>query len=86
MTPSYIDLGASPHRQRKDRTDIMFQPTSEQFSPYIQVLTMICGDMAAQAVVRQVRSLAVPAGFTPLVGGDIAQDMDLFAALGASIP
>ena len=41
---------------------------------------------AAQAVVRQVRSIAVPAGFTPLVGGDTAQDMDLFADLRASIP
>ena len=40
----------------------------------------------AQAAVSQVRALAVPAGFTPLVGGDTAQDMDLFAALGASIP
>jgi trehalose monomycolate/heme transporter len=42
--------------------------------------------LAAQAIVRLVRSLTVPTGFMPLVGGDTAQDMDLFAGLRASIP
>jgi len=36
--------------------------------------------------VSQVRALAVPAGFMPQVGGDTAQDMDLFSDLRASIP
>ena len=40
----------------------------------------------AQAIVSHVRSLAVPAGFMPLVGGDTAQDMDLFTDLRVSIP
>ena len=40
----------------------------------------------AQTIVNHVRSLAVPAGFVPLVGGDTAQDMDLFSDLRASIP
>ena len=40
----------------------------------------------AQAAVGQVRALAVPAGFMPQVGGDTAQDMDLFSDLRASIP
>ncbi len=40
----------------------------------------------AQRIVRQLRALAVPAGFVPLVTGSTAAQMDLFASLRASIP
>ena len=40
----------------------------------------------ALALVRQIRALTPPAGFAPLVGGQTAQQMDLFASLLAVIP
>ncbi len=41
---------------------------------------------AAKHIVTQIRAIQVPAGFVPLVAGDTAAQMDLFASLGASIP
>lgn len=40
----------------------------------------------ATTIVQKIRSLAVPRGFVPLVGGDTADQIDLFASLGAHIP
>ena len=40
----------------------------------------------AQAVVKQIRALVPPSGFTPLVGGKTAYQMDLFTNLLAVIP
>jgi len=41
---------------------------------------------AAIGLVKAIRALPVPAGFVPLVGGDTATQIDLFASLSATIP
>lgn len=41
---------------------------------------------AVQTLVKQIRAISVPAGFTPLVGGDMAQEIDQFASLASTIP
>jgi len=40
----------------------------------------------ATTIVQKIRALAVPRGFVPFVGGDTADQIDLFASLGANIP
>jgi uncharacterized membrane protein YdfJ with MMPL/SSD domain len=42
--------------------------------------------LAAQHIVTQIRALHTPSGFVPLVAGDTAAQMDLFASLDATIP
>jgi trehalose monomycolate/heme transporter len=41
---------------------------------------------AAASTVQRIRAIAVPAGFVSLVGGDSADQLDLFTSLTASIP
>lgn len=41
---------------------------------------------AAANIVQKIRAIAVPRGFVPLVGGDTADQIDLFASLDAHIP
>jgi uncharacterized membrane protein YdfJ with MMPL/SSD domain len=41
---------------------------------------------AAEHIVTRIRAIHAPAGFVPLVAGDTAAQMDLFASLGATIP
>ncbi len=41
---------------------------------------------AATSTVQKIRALAVPAAFVPMVGGDTADQLDLFTSLSASIP
>ncbi len=41
---------------------------------------------AVQTLVKQIRAISVPIGFTPLVGGDVAQEVDQFASLTSTIP
>ncbi len=40
----------------------------------------------ATRIVQKIRAVAVPAGFVPLVGGDTADQLDLFVSLNAIIP
>jgi uncharacterized membrane protein YdfJ with MMPL/SSD domain len=41
---------------------------------------------AATTTVQKIRAIAVPAGFVPLVGGDTADQLDLFVSLSTHIP
>jgi uncharacterized membrane protein YdfJ with MMPL/SSD domain len=41
---------------------------------------------AAEHIVTQIRAIHAPAGLVPLVAGETAAQMDLFASLGATIP
>jgi RND superfamily putative drug exporter len=41
---------------------------------------------AATSTVQKIRAIEVPAGFVPMVGGDTADQLDLFTSLTASIP
>jgi trehalose monomycolate/heme transporter len=41
---------------------------------------------AAATIVQKIRAIAAPSGFVPLVGGDTADQIDLFASLGEKIP
>ena len=41
---------------------------------------------AATTIVQKIRAITVPNGFVPLVGGDTADQIDLFASLGEKIP
>jgi uncharacterized membrane protein YdfJ with MMPL/SSD domain len=41
---------------------------------------------AAEHIVTQIRAIQAPVGFIPLVAGDTAAQMDLFASLGSTIP
>jgi uncharacterized membrane protein YdfJ with MMPL/SSD domain len=40
----------------------------------------------ATKIVQKIRAISVPAGFVPLVGGDTANQLDLFVSLNAIIP
>ncbi|MBA2677246.1 MAG: MMPL family transporter, partial [Ktedonobacteraceae bacterium] len=57
-----------------DATKVMISANGAEFSA------------TAEDIVRRVRALPAQSGFTPLVGGDTAQQMDLLASINATIP
>ena len=62
------------------------QFANQNFSK-VTVNSNVTFDLAeATRIVQKIRAVAVPAGFVPLVGGDTADQLDLFVSLNAIIP
>ncbi len=75
------------HLSSNPRLEVLAKQFANQDLTGVTVNSNVTFDStAATNIVQKIRAIAVPTGFVPLVGGDTADQLDLFVSLTAIIP